>query len=222
MFEQLGAIAAKGLDPIDVVLKEIPRNFSELSPVKASMETIGNTSLEGLKAQNEHQIAGAKAFELSRVEFDERNTKGLTESEKQQIANETGWSDSIIDQLSSRQEADIYKSAELQDVMINGKNSLVKADIDWNQQDSMLRTNKERAELGLSPINESGDSIELHHIGQKNDGSLAELTPDEHRGKENYSILHDTHKASEIDRVKFNFERSDYWKARASLGGLNA
>ena len=71
-------------------------------------------------------------------------------------------------------------------------------------------------------ILEDGEIIELHHIGQKNDGPLAELTPEEHRGKENYSILHDTAKESEINRDQFNKERSEHWKQRASNGGQNA
>ena len=36
----------------------------------------------------------------------------------------------------------------------------------------------------------------------------------EHRGKENYTVLH-VKMESEIDRYKFDKERSDHWKARA-------
>ncbi|MGI6387149.1 MAG: HNH/ENDO VII family nuclease [Desulfomonilia bacterium] len=58
-------------------------------------------------------------------------------------------------------------------------------------------------------------------LGRKSDGPLAELTPDEHRGKENYSVLHATKKESEIDRRAFNSERIDHWKARANAGVQN-
>lgn len=147
---------------------------------------------------------------------------GLTEEEKQQIKNESGWSDSIIDAINSMKEYEIYANADLKEVDINDKKCLVRSDIDWDQKDSMGRTNKERAEAGLSPINKAGDTIELHHIGQKSDGCLAELTSDEHRSKENYSVLHDANKESEIDRNLFNNERSEHWQERVKQGGLYA
>ena len=46
-------------------------------------------------------------------------------------------------------------------------------------------------------------------------GTLAELTQEQHRSKENYSILHDTKKDSEIDRKAFDNERENHWKSRA-------
>ena len=51
---------------------------------------------------------------------------------------------------------------------------------------------KERMKNGLSPLTKKGDTVELHHIGQKQDSPLAELATQEHRGKGNYAILHDT------------------------------
>ena len=92
---------------------------------------------------------------------------------------------------------------------------MIRNDIDWEQKDAMGRTNKERAEQGLSPINKEGKVIELHHIDQHADSPLAELTQEEHRGKGNDSILHDKTKESEIDRQAFFCERSDHWAARA-------
>ena len=188
-----------------------------------SMETIENSSLESLRAQNESRLAETALKEQTETERDaSTETKGLTEEEKQQIKDETGWSDEVIDAIRSTEECDVYKNAGLRENEINGRECLVRSDIDWDRQDDMGRTNRERAEAGLSPINKDGDTIELHHIGQKSDASLAELTPDEHRSKENYSVLHDTKKESEIDRDVFNGERSDHWKARANVGGQNA
>lgn len=83
----------------------------------------------------------------------------------------------------------------------------------------MGRTNRERAEQGLSPINKDGKVIELHHIGQHADSPLAELTTEEHRGKGNDTILHNKTKESEIDRQAFAKERNEHWEARANEGG---
>ena len=132
---------------------------------------------------------------------------------------ETGWSDEIINAIGSREEYEVYKKAGLVEAEINGKKCLIRNDIDWNQKDAMGRTNRERAEQGLSPLNKDGKVIELHHIGQHADSPLAELTADEHRGKGNDLILHNKAKESEIDRQTFTKERSEHWEARANEGG---
>ncbi len=143
--------------------------------------------------------------------------KELTDEEKQKIKEETGWSDEIIDAISSMEEYEIYKKADLEEKEINGKKCLVRKDIDLEQKDSMGRTNSERMEKGLPPLDKNGRPIELHHIGQKSDSPLAELTTSEHRGKGNDAVLHDKKKESEIDRDKFAEERSEHWKNRSEL-----
>lgn len=145
----------------------------------------------------------------------EKMHEGLTEEQKKTIREETGWSDEIIDAIGSMEEYEIYKNAGLTEAEINGKKCLIRNDIDWNQRDAMGRTNRERAEQGLSPVNKDGKVIELHHIGQHADSPLAELTTEEHRGKGNDVVLHDKTKESEIDRQVFSTERSDYWETRA-------
>ncbi len=86
----------------------------------------------------------------------------------------------------------------------------MRTDIDPNLTDEFGRTNKEHMEQGLSARDKDGKPIELHHIGQKNNGGLAELTEEEHRGKENTKILHDTSKESEINRGEFRTTRQEY------------
>jgi hypothetical protein len=140
--------------------------------------------------------------------------KELSDEEKQMIKEETGWSDEIIDAISSMEEYEIYKKADLEEKEINGKKCLVRKDIDLEQKDSMGRTNSERMEKGLPPLDKNGRPIELHHIGQKPNSPLAELTTSEHRGKGNDTVLHDKKKESEIDREKFAEERSEHWKNR--------
>jgi len=151
-------------------------------------------------------------------------TEGLTHKElklpsdedKERIKKETGWSDEIIDKVGSVEEYGVYKEAGLKEEEINGKPCLINENIDLEQKDEFGRTNKERMENGLSPLDKNGNSIELHHIGQKPDSPLAELTKEEHRGKNNDSILHDKTKDTEIDRVAFNNEKTEHWKTRAN------
>lgn len=145
---------------------------------------------------------------------------GLTDDERARIKEEKGWSDEIINAIGSMKEYEIYKEAGLVEAEINGKKCLIRNDIDWDQKDAMGRTNRERSEQGLSPINKDGKVVELHHIGQHADSPLAELTPEEHRGKGNDTILHDKKKESEIDRFVFAEERSEHWKSRAEEGGM--
>ena len=141
--------------------------------------------------------------------------EGLTEAEKEKLKEETGWSDEIVDSTRSVEEAEIYKNADLKEEDINGKKCLIRSDIDMEQKDEFGRTNKERMENGNAPLTESGETVELHHIGQKQDSPLAELTTQEHRGKGNDTILHDKQKETEIDRGEFAKERKQHWESRA-------
>lgn len=147
-----------------------------------------------------------------------------TRSELPQISSETrealkekGYSENTLDAITSEEEAKIYEKANLEPTQINGKDVLVKTDIDFEQCDDFGKTNLERMQAGKAPLDKDGRPIELHHIGQKNDSPLAELTRDEHRGQGNDNILHNKIKESEINREDFNKEREAHWKARAEI-----
>lgn len=142
--------------------------------------------------------------------------EGLTEEQKKEIQKKTGWSDEIINNIGSMEEAEIYMKAGLKEVEINGKKCLIRQDIDMNQTDEDGISNKERMKRGLPPITKNGERVELHHIGQKKDSPLAELTMEQHRGTGNDTILHNKTKESEIDRTEFGKERKEHWKDRAN------
>lgn len=178
--------------------------------VRIKLDDIKNLTPEQLRESMQRNL---NDIDVNYEEIDDKK-EGLTDEEKSKIKEDTGWSDEIIESIGSWEEFEIYKDAGLTEVDIGGKKCLIKSDIDWDQIDSMGRTNKERAEQGLSPINKDGGKIELHHIGQHADSPLAELTQEEHRGKGNDSILHDKTKESEIDRYAFSRERSEHWLAR--------
>lgn len=121
----------------------------------------------------------------------------------------------VLDAIGSEAEAKIYEGANLEPAEVNGKPSLIRTDIDYDQKDAMGTTNLDRMKSGRAPLDANGKPIELHHIGQKPDSPLAELTSAEHRGNGNDNVLHNKQKESEINREDFDKERKDYWKARA-------
>lgn len=80
-------------------------------------------------------------------------------------------------------------------------------------KDALGRTNKERMKDGLAPIGKDDKSIELHHLKQKDNGVMIELTSTEHN--ENSKVLHRYRSQSEINRGEFNRWKRKYWKERA-------
>lgn len=160
---------------------------------------------------------------------------GLSDIEKRKLHEETGWSDKIIDVIKTPAEAEVYKQAGLKEM--NG--NLERLDIDWNAkipQDRIDRmrslygdevadrwsgkTNMDLIKEGKAPYGPDGEWINLHHIGQKTDSPLAELTNTEHKTYD--SILHDKTKSSEIERPVFRTEKQAYWMNRyAELNNKN-
>jgi hypothetical protein len=164
----------------------------------------------------EELIKSVKPDAADQTEKEQEKKPKLTEDEKTKIKEEhPDWPDEIIDAIGSWEEYQVYDKAGLQYVEINGKPCLIRSDIDMNQKDEFGRTNKERMEQGLAPLDKNGKPIELHHIGQKPDSPLAELTQEEHRGHGNDSILHDKTKPTEIDRGEFQKEKEGHWETRA-------
>lgn len=142
---------------------------------------------------------------------------GLTKEEQEVVKKETGWSSTVIESIDSMEEYEIYKNANVEEMEINGKTVLTRTDIDLDKTDEDGISNRQRMERGLSPITNDGKIVELHHIGQKADSPLIELSQQEHRGKGNDTILHDKTKESEIDRREFDKERKEHWKVRCEI-----
>jgi hypothetical protein len=136
-------------------------------------------------------------------------------SEKEALTQRTGWSESLCQEISSPEEAGIYENANLKEAIIGEKNYLIRTDVDFNQKDDFGRSNLDLMKEGKPPYTRSGESVEIHHIGQKSDGAFAELTKGEHRSPGNFKVLHDSTRESEINRHEFKKERETYWKMRA-------
>ncbi len=147
---------------------------------------------------------------------------GLTMNEAAVIQAESNLPVDVISQLHSMDEYLIYKNAGLKTMMINGRTVLV-PDIDWNYvsmlPDGTTVTNYDRMMRKLPPIDHAtGNAYEVHHVGQNNDGVLAILTREQHRGEGSFSKLHWLWKDSKVDHGSgWKKTTSDLWK---SLGNL--
>lgn len=139
---------------------------------------------------------------------------GLTMNEAAIIQQESGLPMDVISQLHSMDEYLVYKEAGLKPVMVNGRTALVQ-NIDLNYvstlPDGSEVTNLVRMQRGYAPLDPTtGKAYQLHHIGQKTDGTLAILTESQHQG--NSAILNIVGKESEIDRQSFNATRKAFWE----------
>jgi len=193
------------------------------SPIEpATHET--NEYSQGLMGQ---EVASDEELNTPIENYGTTESSGLSLEDKVLLKEETGWSDRIIDAIKTPEEANVYKEAGLKEV--NG--NLERQDIDWNAkipQDRIDRmrslygdevadrwagkTNMDLIKEGKAPYGPDGERVNLHHIGQKPDSPLAELTDTEH--KTNDGILHDKTKVSEIERPVFRKERETYWSNR--------
>ncbi|MEG0009372.1 MAG: HNH/ENDO VII family nuclease [Aeromonas sp.] len=165
-------------------------------------------------------------------ELDKTVTEGLTDEEKNKIKEETGWSDDIIDCIQNMKQYEILKNAGLIEVEINGRKCLIKENIELDYTDADGISNRDRLARGLAPLDsKTGKPIELHHLGQKADSPLVELTEEEHRtgeyeeGKKNQSLWHNNSLDTEVhgDGNTWTQERKAHWKERSaqSSGGTN-
>lgn len=148
------------------------------------------------------------------LHFARQELTPLDSTDKAEL-KEQDWPDEIIEKIGSQEELAIYRDADVSPDMVNDKAALTKNHIDLDRTDDFGRTNLQRMEQGLAPLDEQGRPLELHHLGQGKDAPLVELTPTEHRGQGNDTILHDKSKESEIDRKAFQKERAEHWQARA-------
>lgn len=227
MSGMIAAAVKEGISKAAEKAKEIKGNLEnrDLSEIKeltesqkkvvqeADVETAKSSSLSSVLEDNKEKRE-IEENKYSETDEGKEGREGLTDEEKEKLRELTGWSDEILDAIDSWEEAEIYMKAGLKEVEINGKKCLIRDDVDLDQEDEDSITNRERMERGRPPITNDGEEIELHHIGQKQNSPLAELTMEQHRGVGNDTILHDKIKETEIDRNEFGKERRDHWKNR--------
>ena len=144
-------------------------------------------------------------------------------SEAAIIQRESGLPMDVITQFHSMDEYLVYKNAGLKPVMVNGRTALVQnIDLNYVSQlpDGTEVTNLVRMQRGYAPLDPAtGKAYQLHHIGQKADGTLAVLTESQHQG--NAAILNIFGKESEIARTEFAATRKAFWEYLGKVVSVN-
>lgn len=192
---------------------------------KPDIAFIESTTRVALLEQNAIALVGVNGNDNRKIsEIDELDKAGLSDEEKTRIKDETGWSDEIIENIQNLKQYEVLKNAGLIEADINGRKCLIKENIDLDYTDDDGISNRDRIARGLAPLDsKTGKPLELHHLGQKADSPLVELTVEEHRtgeyedGKKNQSLWHDNKLETEVhgDGNAWTQERKDHWQARS-------
>ena len=141
----------------------------------------------------------------------------FTMNQYAKIQQETGFPLEVIKQFHNMDEFQAFRNANLKPAVVGNKTALIKTDIDLTRVDAKGRTNLERMKLGSAPQDSDGKAYELHHIGQKKDGTLAILTRKEHDDPAIHGFLQRTE--AHAAGTNWNAEREAFWKAFAELVG---
>ena len=192
----------------EAMISEIAKN--KLENFKPSFDEINKkmSPNELLKNSEKLGISGDK-FEIEGIKNEV--------AEKEKIAEKSNYSNEVNEKIRSVEELEVYQNEGLVESTVNDRTVLKDTSINPDLIDEKGRTNLERMEKGLAPIDENGKPYNLHHIGQNADSPLAELKDGVH--KKNDAILHDKLKPTEVhgenSNVNWDKERSEHWKARA-------
>lgn len=145
--------------------------------------------------------------------------KGLTLKEAYKIQKELKYSPEVIKYIGSEKEYEVYKNAGNFEQVVNGKKALIqKIDLQYKSKyKGEMITNYERIKkYGLAPLDNTGASYEIHHMGQESNSTYAILTKAQHQ--KNTAILHPNRNNS---KVKHGYEwekaKKKFWKSYAEI-----
>lgn len=153
---------------------------------------------------------------------DDKVAKSLSSLERNAIKKETSWTDEIVNNIDSMEQYDIYKKAGLVESVVDDRICLVKGiDMDYVDPKTGM-TNRQLMSKGRAPIDaKTGEKIELHHMGQKQNAPFAELCENSEHGDGNDAILHDKNKPSwrrnPLANEQYKKEKVSHWKTRATM-----
>lgn len=142
---------------------------------------------------------------------------GLSMNEAAQIQRESGYPLDVIKGFRTMEQYEVCQKAGLIPKMVDGKMALIRQ-IDLDFVDEKGYTNLERMQKGWAALDPAtGKAYELHHIGQKQNSTLAILTKAEHMQNGNNKIWHILGKDSEVNHGLFTEQREAFWKDMANL-----
>ncbi len=127
------------------------------------------------------------------------------------------YSPELLAFIRTEEEAMYYYTLGLREYRLEQFHGLIRP-IDWNRNQEY---NRQRVLTGHAPIEfTTGEIIELHHIGQKRNSPLAELTGSEHRSRYGNNLLHTAPDRETIHRNQFQTVRRAYWMMRMQHDGI--
>ncbi len=150
---------------------------------------------------------------------------GLAIQDIASICMNTGYPLEVVKMFSTVEESAVYfEQAGLYAQTINGEVFLARS-IDLTYESDLAGqtvTNLERMRQGYAAIDPvTGQSFQLHHIGQTIDSPLAILTPFEHMGGGNNAILHNVNIEagqgvhSMLQDAEWIAQKTEFWQALA-------
>ncbi len=177
-------------------------------------EAVEAASLAGSEGFKWGAISGAVLGGTSEAFFLKRATEsGLKMNEAAIIQKDSKWSLDAIKSIHSIEEYNIYRDASLTPTKLSNGEFVFLRQIDWTLIDADGRTNVQRVDANLAPIDATGKPFELHHIGQRADSPLAILSWDEHHSSENHSVLHYAEQGKDISNTVWNKQKQEIWKS---------
>ena len=222
---ELGTERTVVVTPDMVVIKEASLKSVILNNIESSSQKITDaklkTGIDEMYEKAKIPVVNETANVADSGEGTSVGKVGLNEDEKAKIIEETGWSAEIVNCIESMDQYEVYKNAGLHEAEVNGRKCLIK-DIDMDYVDAKTgMTNRELMEKGRPPIDaKTGETIQLHHMGQDFNSPFAELCANSEHGDGKDAILHDKKVESwrqdtEKKNKYNNVQRPNHWKARA-------
>ncbi|WP_407673172.1 HNH/ENDO VII family nuclease [Paenibacillus alkalitolerans] len=83
------------------------------------------------------------------------------------------------------------------------------------KKDLTGRTNLQRMKAGHAPIGPDGQSVQLHHMTQRNQSSIVEVIQSFHQLNSKLIHINPNTWPSGINRIQYNNWKQNYWKNRA-------
>ncbi|ADU23877.1 HNH/ENDO VII family nuclease [Ruminococcus albus] len=225
-----------GAHAVSMIIAGSAKEATTFAIKSAALGGVSAAIVKGIETRNVKEMAKAATLEASEgfkwgaitgaVLGGVSEGKSLYGSAKQteftmnqyaKIQRETKYPLDVIKEFHNMEEYQVFKDANLKSTMVGNKSALIKSDIDLTRIDSKGRTNLQRMKEGLAPQDSNGISYELHHVGQKKDGTLAILSRSEHDNPAIHGFLERTeaHAAGN----NWDEERKAFWKAFASMVG---